>query len=108
MGTHFPFLFCRSLDASSIHAGGGVVSALFVSLFATRKGLAALDGVDEVEIEHWGLLYGGGGRFLGAQALALVVTALWTCALSAAFFERAQASQCAARRLLNRSYWLRQ
>ena len=58
-----------SCDVVAVHLGGGIIGSLCVGLFATRAINPA--GAN-------GLLYGGGYRQLGNQAIAVVAVALYS------------------------------
>jgi Amt family ammonium transporter len=60
-----------SLDVIGVHFFGGVVGALLIGLFGT----AAINGAN-------GLFYGGGGKLLGEQALAVLSVTAYSFAVS--------------------------
>lgn len=70
------------LEAFPIHGAAGVWGALAVGLFNVKRHQESAG----VEHEIWGLFYGGGGRLLGANLVAVCVIALWTLFLISPLF----------------------
>lgn len=73
LGIKRRFGFDDSLDVIAVHLVGGIVGSLLVGVFATTKVNAA--GAD-------GLLAGGGAGLLGEQALASLVTFVYSFVVS--------------------------
>lgn len=69
------------LEAFPIHGGAGVWGAAAGGLFNRRTymELAGFDGV-------YGAFFGGGGKLLGANVLAIIIVATWTSTLVGGLF----------------------
>lgn len=76
------------LEAFPIHGAAGVWGAIAVGLFNVREfqDLAGLPADLDPAIDYHGGFYGGGGRLLGANVVAVLVIAAWTVALIAPLF----------------------
>ncbi|CAD7698915.1 unnamed protein product [Ostreobium quekettii] len=75
------------LDAGPVHFFGGVWGVLSVGFFATPANLRNAYGVDvPMSEDSAGLFYGGNGKQLGVQILAVVAIAAWSCSISLMMF----------------------
>lgn len=72
------------LEAFPIHGAAGAWGAFAVGLFNVKRFQDAAAGFEGYKI--WGLFYGGGGKLLGANLLAIVVVAAWTLILITPLF----------------------
>jgi len=70
------------LEAFPIHGGVGGWGLIATGLFATSWGVAEAG----FNSEFFGLFYGGGGKLLGANIIALLSVVTWTIALLGPFF----------------------
>lgn len=77
----FKFMIDDPLEAFPVHGGSGVWGALAAGLFSrrTHMELAGFNGVH-------GAFFGGGGKLLGANLLAIVIVAVWTSVLIGMLF----------------------
>lgn len=76
------------LEAFPIHGACGAWGCFAVGLFSNKgpQTLAGfLQGQDDEPL-YWGAFYGGGGKLLAANIVAIIVIAAWTCGLIAPFF----------------------
>lgn len=71
------------MHAGPTHFCGGAVGLLAVGLFARREPLEDFFQRGAADV---GVVYGGSGRLLGAQILALLVLTAWSAATSGAVF----------------------
>lgn len=63
--------------AVPMHLGCGAMGTLFVGLFAREEFVKDFYGVNPAAGRRWGAFFGGDGKLLAAQIVALVVVMLW-------------------------------
>eukprot|EP00656_Telonema_subtile_P033021 TRINITY_DN3640_c0_g1_i1.p1 TRINITY_DN3640_c0_g1~~TRINITY_DN3640_c0_g1_i1.p1 ORF type:complete len:694 (-),score=217.59 TRINITY_DN3640_c0_g1_i1:1751-3832(-) len=72
------------LEAFPVHGACGALGSLSVGLFMSENGFQ--EGYFRTEVDGYGLVYGGGGKQLGIQAVGLVVVVVWTVAIASCTF----------------------
>ena len=71
------------VDAGPVHYFCGMWGLLAAGLFCTKENLKA---AYEIDVDIYGLFYGGGGKLLACQVVGLVVISLWVFAMMLPFF----------------------
>ncbi|KAI8468134.1 MAG: putative amt protein [Monoraphidium minutum] len=72
--------------AVPLHLGCGVVGTLFVGLFAREEYVLEFYGSPANAGRRWGAFFGGDGRLLACQLIALLAAASWVAAIFVPFF----------------------
>jgi len=72
--------------AVPMHLGCGVLGTLFVGFFARESFVREFYGVNDAAGRRWGVLFGGDGRLLAAQIIAILVTMCWVSVFFVPYF----------------------
>lgn len=72
--------------AAPMHLGCGVVGMLFVGFFARKDYVTDIYGVQPWIGRRWGVFFGGDGRLLACQVIAILVAAAWVCLILLPYF----------------------
>lgn len=72
--------------AVPMHLGCGVVGTLFVGLFARQEYVEDFYGLPATAGRRWGAFFGGDGRLLACQIIAILAAVAWVCAVLVPYF----------------------
>ncbi|GBF92579.1 ammonium transporter [Raphidocelis subcapitata] len=72
--------------AVPMHLGCGVVGTLFVGFFARKQYVIDVYGMQPYLSRRWGVFFGGDGRLLACQLIAVLVTICWVCLIMLPYF----------------------